>query len=281
MPVPSHKPIQLEDPLPYLRAFTPLTVTSIETLVPSSGSDEPLLPRHAITLSSPHELLKVELHLDVNTSNQAVDSFALTSVSPWAELELGTWARKTATTGDIASVGWACGRYWDVASVRARCWNRCSTVFPNLLGTLQVEEAVQTADVRRKTGSSAKQARDGKRIEDPVEEDEEGNNSERESDGDFPSEPRIPRSSLLQHLGRQSLLFTQSGVSLLISWSIGFDWTGETESHVSATASFPRRWREADERASLGKIGVVFDRLVAERGVFEAVRVVVALFFEA
>ena len=279
LPVPSHKPIQLEDPLPHLRAFTPLTVTSIDTLVPSSGSDEPLLQHHDVTLSSPHELLKVELHLSINSSDQTVNSLDLVSISPWAEDELGRWAGKQAATGDIASVGWACGRYWDVASIRARCWSRCCTTFPNLLSTILSKDDVKTAgDGRGKAPFSGQTG--GKRKGEVAEEEDDGSSEERESDDELPSETRVLRSSLLVHLGRQSLLFTQSGVSLLVSWSISFDWTGEAESHVSATACFPQSWRDADERASLSKIGDVFDRLVGERGVFEAVRVVVALLFE-
>lgn len=279
-PVPSHKPIQLEDPVSYLRAFTPLTITSVETLVPSSGSDKPLLQRHDITLSSPHDLLKVELHLSVSTSNQTVDSLDLVSISPWADRELGNWARKVITTGDISSVGWACGRYWDVASIRARCWNRCCAKLPNLLGTILSEEDVATGGVLRGNRPSSKR-KGRKRKVAIAEADDSGSNSDRDSDDESLSEPRISRSSLFEHLGRQSLLFTRSGVSLLISWSIDFDWTGEAESHVSAAASFPQCWRDADERASLRKIGDVFDRLVGERGVFEAVKGVVALLFEA
>ncbi|MCJ1250947.1 hypothetical protein MMC30_008176 [Trapelia coarctata] len=278
-PVPSYKPLQLEDPMPYLQVFTPLTVISVDTLVPSSSSDEPLLQHHDITLSSPKELLKVELRLSVNTNNQAVDSLALITISPWADLELGRWARKVVTTGDIASVGWACGRYWDVAATRARCWNRCCAAFPNLLSTLLLNENVRTLGVGPGKVPFPKQ-RGRKRKEDVAGGDDDGSNSERESEGDLQSDPEIPRSSILKHLGRQSLLFTRSGVSILISWSIDFDWTGEAESHVSATASFPQSWRNADERASLGKIGGVFDRLVRERGVFEAVKVVVVLLFE-
>jgi len=279
LPVLSHKPIQLEDPLPHLRAFTPLTVTSVDTLVPSSNSDEPLLQHHDITLRSPHELLKMELHLSVNSSDQTVNSLDLVSISPWAEVELGRWAGKQAASGDIASVGWACGRYWDVASIRARCWSRCCTVFPYLLSTIFSKDDVKIAADRRGKAPFSRQ-RGAKRKGEVAEEDDNGSSEERESDDELQLETRVLRSSLLVHLGRQSLLLTQSGVSLLISWSISFDWTGEAESHVSATASFPQSWRDADERASLSKIEDVFDRLVGERGVFEAVRAVVALLFQ-
>lgn len=89
----------------------------------------------------------------------------------------------------------------------------------------------------------------------------------------------ISRQSLHELSGQQFLLFSDGTVSLRISWRIGFDWTGEVESHVSASTAFPSSWRDADERASLGKVGDVFERLVGGRGVFDATRIVVALLF--
>jgi len=66
---------------------------------------------------------------------------------------------------------------------------------------------------------------------------------------------------------------------LRIKWEVGFDWTGEVESRVSAKARFPEVWYEVDERRGLGKVPAVFDRLVRERGVFEAVRIMSGVIF--
>ena len=89
----------------------------------------------------------------------------------------------------------------------------------------------------------------------------------------------VPRSDFVANISSQSLLFSRSDVSLLISWHIGFDWIGEVESDISAVTSFPRTWRNADERGSLGKVGEAFDRLVRERGVLDGIRIMVQLIF--
>ena len=64
-----------------------------------------------------------------------------------------------------------------------------------------------------------------------------------------------------------------------VRWEIGFDWTGEVESRLGARARFPEVWYEVDERRGLGKVPTVFDRLVRERGVFEAVEILSGVVF--
>ena len=109
------------------------------------------------------------------------------------------------------------------------------------------------------------------------------NDSDDDRDAATPNSTSLPRHTLAQHLGRQSLLFQHprnTALSLLITWRIAFDWTGEAESHLSAVSAVPGSWEEADERGSLGKIGPVFEDLVERLGVLGAVRGVVGLLFK-
>ncbi|MCJ1392202.1 hypothetical protein MMC18_005069 [Xylographa bjoerkii] len=270
-PIPSHHPLQLEDPFPYLRVFTPLTIDSVSSLIPSSERSQPWLQHHDITFTSPGNLLRVELHLSVNAADESVSSLTLNSVSPWARSELGNWFNNQASAGDLPIIGWACGRYWEVAFLRARCWKHCQQRFPDLIPiTLEPHKSTINADFdtvgrKRRVSPSDRDEIDSIAFEDIK---------------NWHPPPSISDSDIRSQLGEQSILFSASGVSLLVSWCISFDWTGEIESCVSACASFPRAWQNADTRASLANIGDVFDRLLRDRGVFEAVRVTVALLYE-
>jgi hypothetical protein len=92
-------------------------------------------------------------------------------------------------------------------------------------------------------------------------------------------EAPLRRSVLLAHLDRQHVFFTDNTVSLLVQWRISFKPTGEPCSHVSALASYPKAWRDSDERGSLGKIGETFELLMRKRGVYEATRIMSRLLF--
>ena len=270
-PVPSHYPLQLEDSLTHLRAFTPLTIESVNSLVPSSDSSQPWLQHHDITLTSPGNFLLIELHLVVNPGDRSVDSLTLSSVSSWAAPEVIDWLNGQAASGDLPTIGWACGRYWEVTLLRARCWKRCDQRFPGLvpapleLQNSTVYAGIKTANYECKSGSTNGDEIDLNGIE---------------GTEDLQSNLDISDSDLRAKLGQQSMLFSASGVSFLVTWKVGFNWTGEVESCISACASFPKAWQIADERASLGHVGKVFDLLLQDRGVFEAIRIIVGLLYE-
>ena len=242
--------------------------------MPSTVADGPLLQHQTITLASPQNVLVTNILVVVNTSTQAVTDLTLTTISTWADQELGEWIRKRTASADIASIGWAIGRYWEVATTRAKCWTRCEAEFGDLLLSSGINFNKSLAQGR---GKNRPPKRRGRRKSDTVTETLDAN-SEQNKDSET-SNQRISRRDLVLHSGRQSLLFSLSGVSLLLSWHLDFDWTGEVESRVSACAAFPEAWKNADERASLGKIDELFLRLVVERGVFDAVRIVIGLLF--
>ena len=266
-PLPSHHPLPLSDPLPYLRVFTPLTISSTDILLPSTAPNAPLLQRQQITLASSHELLSVKLSLTANTTTQTIANLEILNLSPWAGPELGTWIRKRALDGDMSSIGWAIGRYWEVAQLRARCWERCEQDHGHLLA----QKGKQGGKTVGKEKSTLLKRQGRLRKEDQTLSDDEPTNL----DDDDPETPS--RLDLLSHLGRTALLFQHDDVSLLISWRIDFDWTGEVQSHVEASASFPEMWGRGDVRGSLGKVGDAFEKLVKVKGVSGAVGVIVGL----
>ncbi|KAI4121361.1 MAG: hypothetical protein LQ347_006884 [Umbilicaria vellea] len=273
-PLPSHHPVPLPDPLPHLRLFTPLTITSTNVLLPSTAPNAPLLQRHDITLTSPHDLLIMRLSLTANATTETVENLNVISLSPWAIPELEPWIRKRALDGDISSIGWATARYWDVAQLRAICWEQCEREHEELLahkGTQARPPTNRKTPALLKRRGRPRNADKTQVVKDHTDDDA--------TDDDMMPEQSISRHDLLTHLGRSSFLFQHDGISLLISWRLDLDWTGEVQSHMAAQAAFPERWARADDRNSLAKVGQVFQQLVRVKGVFGAVAVIVRLLF--
>ena len=48
------------------------------------------------------------------------------------------------------------------------------------------------------------------------------------------------RKQLLPHIGRTAIEIVTSDIELMFEWKIGFDWTGEVESLISASARLPK-----------------------------------------
>ena len=235
--VPSHRPLELDNPLPYLQAFTPLTYTSKTTILPSasprrsSKTESNLLQLHRITITSPLHLLSASLAMIVNTRDHTVAELTIEDLSSWAEPELGRWIRPrargaTAAAGkDIAGVCWALGHYWEAAERRARFWVRCERAFGELMS-----DAIERRSALRATKQS--KASFSSLFVDASDEDEDE------------SQP-YSRRHLLPHLARQSLVFRRQGADeindvgpqLRIAWNISFDWTGDAEASISATAT--------------------------------------------
>ncbi|KAI9881304.1 MAG: hypothetical protein M1830_005591 [Pleopsidium flavum] len=281
-PFPSHRPIDLEDPLPYLQVFTPLKFRSSTTILPVTDGTNDLLEKHDISIISPRHLLTAKLCMTVNSSTHMVTNLVIQSLSSWAELELGSWIRErakgdNAAGQDISGICWAIGRYWELCEKRAICWARCHEDYPEFLGEKSTPEKSATTANALPTKKTTKQRKpDSAPPSDHPPPHSNPHNTEL-------STP-VPRYTLLQHLPRLTLLFhhpTNSATpSLLIKWHITFDWTGEAQSHISATAAFPASWNDADERGSLAKVGGLFEGLVERVGVLGAVRGVVGLLFE-
>ncbi|KAE9978700.1 hypothetical protein EG328_001372 [Venturia inaequalis] len=248
--IPSHLPVPQSDPMPLLTLFTPLKFTSIISPPSKSASRDDVLQTHHITLKGPSSLLACDLDLTISSSTEEgeaprVGSLVLSNISPWASVEAGPFLQKRAAEGDVNTIGYALARYWDISMKRAQCWSRCCKEFRHLLAlSKELQSTIEEEEV-----STLDIAKPSKR-------------------------------ELLPHLGRQFLSFETKSVVLRIEWKLCFDWTGEVESIVSAKAALPRVWHEADTSDSLEKIETTFDILVAERGVFDAVRIIIGLLFQ-
>ncbi|KAI9700972.1 MAG: hypothetical protein M1820_006617 [Bogoriella megaspora] len=256
-PIPSHHPIKLSDPLPHLQVFTPFTYTSTistplspQSTTNNNNQSQPSLTQtHHINVYGPSSLFYAEIDMDIDTAEQRISRFSVDALSAWAEPELGEWIRSAGKKGgptenDVGSVGWAMGRYWEMAVKRARCWGKCERAWPGLVVG------------GREDGGEAGDAR------------EDGVGGEVDVD------------VLKRYLGRRRLVLKSEEVEMEVGWGIGFDWTGEAESEVDVWVHYNPWWSETDDRGSLKKIPETFRSLVKSRGVFGAVKVMVGLLFE-
>ncbi|KAF2872102.1 hypothetical protein BDV95DRAFT_35886 [Massariosphaeria phaeospora] len=206
-PIPSHKPLDLDDPLPYLQMFTSFRFTSHLSL-PESPSP-PTHQTHTITLTGPQNLLTATLTLTLDTLTHKITSLELPHLSPWAARDLGAFARTKAQERDLGTVCWAIGSYWEIARKRAECWCKCERAFGHLVPG-HASEDVENTDIQ---GSNA---------------------------ADTAKSGHLSRRALHRHLGRDMFILEDKYVLLRISWRIGFDWSGEAESVVAVQPALPR-----------------------------------------
>ena len=120
--LPSHLPIAVDNPLPYLQAFSPLVYTSNITLLPSEEAsshtssqdlEQTIIQRHVINASHPSGLFNARLAMNVDSTLLSLTSFDVLKLDPTAEMELGTFMREKARrdSKDIGVVCWAMGRW--------------------------------------------------------------------------------------------------------------------------------------------------------------------------
>ena len=140
----SHKPVDLEDPLPYLGLFTSLSCSEDIEPSPESLNDDghgPFKELHHVTLHSQLKLLTVKFTmttaptlLDALTAPLSpVQELAINHLSPWASAELFPTIREHADGKDVSSLCNAVNTYWELSLKRAECWIRCKAVFPHLI----------------------------------------------------------------------------------------------------------------------------------------------------
>jgi hypothetical protein len=225
--IPSHLPVAVKDPLPYLQAFSPLTYTSSIMLLPSEQpnssseiSEDLVMQRHLINVSYPSGLFSARLSMDVDSSLLSVSSLSIQKLDPCAEKELGLFIRERCRENatlckDIGVVCWAMGRWVEVSILRARLWCTITNEFGN-------------AEARAKALQQIKKRKRNTILD----EDDEDNE---------PSDDRkkVTRSQLLPFMGRSAVEIASEDVELRFEWKITFDWTGEVESTISASARIP------------------------------------------
>jgi hypothetical protein len=242
-PVPSHRPIELADPLPYLEMFTSLQFSTQLGLPRGkiSPSSKRVHQKHTIDVVGPQKLLTAQLSVIIDAlANQVTDMHVL-RLPTWAERELGTYLRQRAEEKDLGNACWAIESYWNVAQKRAQFWQRCETSFAHLIG--QTRENAENVHPQAKLDA------------------------------------KMSRKDLHRHLGRDSLILQDKHVLLKLNWHISFDWTSEAESDVTAEPAFPSVWLEADAANAFAKMPETFASLLQSRGAFEATKVMIALLF--
>ncbi|KAL9102062.1 MAG: hypothetical protein Q9163_002742 [Psora crenata] len=79
--------------------------------------------------------------------------------------------------------------------------------------------------------------------------------------------------------GAKLLQIARSPAKIVIQWHIGFTNDGDVQNRISSDTSLPEAWKGLTGGHELGKIDEAFDSLVSERGVTEAIRVMVRILF--
>ncbi|CAZ79914.1 unnamed protein product [Tuber melanosporum] len=245
-PVPSARPVEPDDPLSQLKAFTSITFTTHNSkIIPST-------PVNQIITASGYTSNRL-LYFTVSLSIQSATVQEITHrISPWSVRELTPVLTTAVTEGDIPTVFHAISTYTLIAKTRASVFAKLSATFPHLLPIL------------------AK----GKK--------EKGKVSRREiipylGESLLCFHPRA-KTDKASRCGGSGV--GGSGVELVLEWRIEFDVTGEPESVISADVRLPSYLKEADELNSFSRLGGVFDLLVKEKGVYDAATCVVGLLFQ-
>lgn len=263
-----------------------LHVDTIETYISSTTSNEPTLQLQSVALTSPQQLLVVKFQLNTDKETRKNTDLTVSSISPWANLELGQWLRIEALQLDKPIIEQTISRYWELSEIRASCWYRCEQ---DLKQKVCITEA--TLDPLSEEQQDTTSLPTKSRPEGPMKNAESSLHPPPKNHAPNPSDttvnndpslegPPIPRRSLHQHLGQQSMLFTRSpSTSLLITWRLKISPTGAVHSNLSAHAAFPEAWVQAPGGEALGKLGDAFDLLVEDVGVFQAVQVIYNLIF--
>lgn len=261
-PVASHRPLDLDDPLPYLEMFTDFKMSTQPNLprgrvFPSSNR---VHQKHVIDLVSPQQLLTTSISIVIDTLTNTIMDLKVLRLPPWADRELGTFMHMKAQEKDLGNVCWAVGSYWNITRKRAEFWYRCETSFAHLFPGRTTED---TENRMHATKGMA-----------------------------------ITRKDLSRYLGRDMLVLQDQHVVLKIRWGITFDWTGEAESVVSVEPAVPQVCKlnprlnippdellmlntgsEADSNNSFKKIPETFTSILQSKGVFSATKTMVALLF--
>jgi len=205
-----------------------------------------------------------------------------------AQPELGSFIAKIVNAGDgdilagnVATLFWSMGRWYEVAKQRAIFWVRIIEEFG--------PDRIRNGDkpIASKRSRKRKGARGGD-IE--MDENDPAGDVPNDRADDETAYRKLTRKEYLSNMGRQSTVLsipisskTAATISLRVEWKISFDWTGETENSISVgliggkAGGWPGSWRKHDTRKSLDKLPATFERMVRERGPLNAVRGVMEL----
>lgn len=204
-PVPSARPMEPDDPLPQLKAFTNITFTTHSSkIIPST-------PVSQIITASGYASNRL-LYFTVSLSVQSATVQEITyRISPWSVRELTPVLATAIEEGDIPTVFHAISTYTLIAKARASAFAKLSATFPHLLPTLAISKREKGKVSRREIipylGESLLR---------------------------FHSCAKTGKASRCSESG-----MGESEVEMILEWRIEFDVTGEPESVVSADVRLP------------------------------------------
>lgn len=129
----AYRPVEAAQEARDLGIEPDLQITSRQHIVRESLSLDSVQTIRHISLGDPSRLLKMDLKATISTADETIHNLSIVYLSPWAEGELGTWARKTAPSGDISCICRAFAEYWRLSVLRAKTWAQCSADHSALL----------------------------------------------------------------------------------------------------------------------------------------------------
>ncbi|KAK8141433.1 hypothetical protein G3M48_010530 [Beauveria asiatica] len=267
----SHHPIEMsaEEELGYLKVFSPFDVTSSIAALPATR-EHPFRQRRLLTLRDRERLFQARVELIVNPVTLAILELRVLSLEPAAAAELQPFV-DTICEGpcnrsmqrNVGVLFWAMAEWRRAAVERAETWARLDAEVLAKGGPAQAAAAM-----RRQAEQSGEKAAPSSSSRERI----------------------VLRGADLRYLmGKQAYdMPIEAGESqrdhahVRLEWKIGFDWTGEAESKLAILEGVPGKWRRADRRGSLGKLGGLFRDLV-RRGedIDVAARKVAALLVDA
>ncbi|OAA70687.1 hypothetical protein ISF_02661 [Cordyceps fumosorosea ARSEF 2679] len=266
----SHHPIEMsaEEELAYLKVFSPFDVTSSVAALPATR-EHPFRQRRILTLRDRERLFQARVELIVNPMTLAILELRVLSLEPSAASELRSFVDTVCGGGpcnrsmqrNVGMLFWAMAEWRRAAVERAEAWARLDAEVLAKGGPAQAAAAMR----RQAEQTSEKVA--------PP-----------------PREAVVLGGSDLRYLmGKQAYdIPIESGGSkrdnahIRLEWKIFFDWTGEAESKLAVLEGVPGKWRRADRRGSLGKLGGLFQDLVrGSEDIDVAARKIAALLVDA
>lgn len=252
-PIISHHPIPMtaSEELPYLQVFTPFSIVTHITTIPSpSNQNQNALQKYAIGIrsASPPGLFTTRIEMVVNTRNQAVASLAVPQLDPAAAPELRPFIDSITDTNapyhpgltrNVNILCFAMGEWYRVALKRAKFWHALDREFgpENKDGFANAVTAIRTRKKRKRRVREASESEVG------MAEDLDGADSLGSLDGMM-----ISKKELLPHMGRSTMDLQVPYLSgdhdtemseVRVTWGIQFDWAGVAKSKLGVEVGVP------------------------------------------
>jgi hypothetical protein len=237
------------------------SMTATESLDPSHAPDSVSQLQH-ITFTAHQQLLVIDIQIMIDKTTKNLIELKTSSISSWADPELGRWLRNEAKSLDRALIERAVTSYWETSLIRAACWQKCEEE----IGATCIKPLTNSDKHELQSVLTQKKPPGRRKLIPPT-------TIAPRFLQEKPAPTPTPTSHSLQtHLGRQSLLFTRTPASLLITWHVSIIPNGAVENHISAHPVYPTRWMDVEGGQALHRVEEAFQALLARKGVFESVK---------